>query len=258
MKLFERIKKDITDWSDLNWKRKVLYLTLILILGYLLLDWAILPLYTRQYQSIAVPDVIHFSWEESAAKLKKAGLRAVRGNEQYDEKVPEGHILFQVPEPGAAVKKGRRIYLTVCKGFRIFGMPKLIGLSERDARFLLQETNLAVGYVDYRTDDFLPEGVVCGQSLEPGTDIRLGTRVNLTVSVGVVPSRFIVPDVVGKSLEEATLHIRKAGLVPGTLSRQATDELLPSTVISQSLVAGTEVSRGDPVDLVISILPGSQ
>jgi len=67
-----------------------------------------------------------------------------------------------------------------------------------------------------------------------------------------------VPDVVGKSLEEATLHIRKAGLVPGTLSRQATDELLPSTVISQSLVAGTEVSRGDPVDLVISILPGSQ
>ncbi len=252
------IKNDLKNWLNLDWKRKAVYSIVFAGLAYMILDWMILPLYTRQYQSIPVPDVIHLSLNEAEVKLHKAGLRMVKGNEQFDENVPEGHVLFQVPEPGSPVKKGRRVYLTVCKGYRIFAMPKLIGLSERDARFTVQELNLEIGHSDFCTDDFYPEGVVCGQSINAGTEVRIGTRVDLTVSVGVVPSRFIVPDVVGKSLEDATLQIRKAGLVPGLISQQSTNELLPNTVISQSLQAGLEVNQGDAVDLVVSILPDEQ
>ena len=187
-------------------------------------------------------------------RLRDLGLDAVKSIEQFDENVASGDVLFQVPEAGTPVKKGRRVYLTVSKGHKLFSMPKLIGLSERDARFALQESELTLGNLDYRTDEFLPEGVICSQSVSPGADIRFGTRVDLTVSIGVEPSEYVVPETVGLSLDQALLLVRKSGLVPGQITEQRTGKLLPNTVISQSLEAGTVVNRGDPVDLVISVL----
>lgn len=248
------IRNDLKNWAGLSWQRKLLYTLAIICLVYMLLDNAIMPLYTRQYQSIKVPDVLNLPQNTAEKRLRAAGLRPVKGSEQHDENIPAGDVLFQVPEAGSPVKKGRRVYLTISMGHKLYTMPKLIGLSERDAKFALAEAELALGHIDYRTDEFFPEGVVCGQSVAPGADIRFGTAVDLSVSIGIEPSEFIVPAVVGLSLDQALLAIRKAGLLPGQISEQSTGKLLPNTVISQSLEAGTTVNKGDAVDLVISIL----
>lgn len=248
------IKQDLQQWARLSWQRKSAYAAVALLLFYLLLDWAIMPLYTRQYQSIDVPDVINQPYNAAERRLRDLGLRAVKGSEQFDEHVAAGDVLFQVPEAGIPVKKGRRIYLTVSRGQKILTMPKLVGLSERDARFAMQEADLQPGHVDYRTDEFYPEGVVCAQSVTPGADVRYGTRIDLAVSVGIEPSEYIVPETVGLSLDQALQLITRAGLVKGQISEQRTGKLLPNTVISQSIEAGTVVSKGDALDLVISVL----
>jgi serine/threonine-protein kinase len=248
------IQNDLKNWLSLSWKRKAVYLTVAVVLIYLLFDWAIMPLYTRQYQSIPVPNVLNLPYNAAERRLRDVGLKVVKGEEQFDEKVDAGDVLFQVPESGTPVKKGRRVYLTISKGHKVLTMPKVIGMSERDAKFTLEESELTLGYTDYRTDDFYPEGVVCGQSVAAGADIRHGTRIDLSVSLGIEPSEYIVPETVGLSLDQALQLIRKAGLVPGQISEQQTGKLLPNTVISQSIEAGTVVSKGDPLDLVISVL----
>ena len=247
-------KDDLRNWDALSWKRKIIYIAVGFFVLYFLLDWAVMPLYTRQYQSIPVPDVMNLTYQAAERRLREAGLRVVKGSEQYHEETVAGDVLFQVPEAGTPVKKGRRVYLTISKGHKLLAMPKLVGISERDARFALQESELLLGTIDYRTDEFYPEGVVCGQSISPGADIRFGTRVDLSVSVGIEPSEFIVPEVVGLSLDQAVQLIRKAGLTPGQITEQSTGKLLPNTVISQSLEAGTSVSKGDTLAMIISIL----
>ncbi|HNW60602.1 MAG TPA: PASTA domain-containing protein [bacterium] len=248
------IQRDWQNWESLSWKRKTAYLAAAVVLLYLLFDWAIMPLYTRQYQSIPVPDVLNIPFNAAERRLKDLGLRVVKAEEQYDEKVAAGDVRFQIPEAGIPVKKGRRIYLTISKGHKILTMPKLTGMSERDARFALEEAELLAGEVDYRTDEFYPAGVVCGQSVAAGADIRHGTHVDLSVSVGIEPSEYIVPATVGLSLDQALQTIRQAGLTPGVISEQRTGKLLPNTVVSQSIEAGTVVSKGDSLNLVISIL----
>jgi eukaryotic-like serine/threonine-protein kinase len=226
-----------------------------ILLVYLFFDTIAMPLYTRQYQAIAVPDVTFKSFAEAEALLAKSGLRIVKDGEKFDETLPAGRIVFQSPDAFAMVKKGRRIYVTMSKGGRTFPMPKLTGQSERDARFILQANELSLGRVDYRRDPFLPDGVVCDQSISAGDTIGVRQRVDLTVSLGVEPTEYIVPDLVGKSIDDALMALRKAGLTAGNIQEQSTEELLPNTVVAQSLEAGKQVAKADTVHLVVSVLP---
>lgn len=251
----QRLMQIVQAWRGLPRPIRWLFSLIGLLVGYLLFDYAIMPLYTRQYQSIPVPNVTYISAAEAEKKLVEEGLIAVRAIEKFDEQYPFGYIIFQSPQADSPVKKGRRVYLTLSKGRRIMQMPKLVGMAERDARFNISEMELTLGNIYYRTDSFYPDGVVCSQSIDPGRDINIGTRVNLTVSLGIEPSEYIVPDVVGKSQKDAEFAILKAGLVVGQVTEQSTNELLPNTVISQSISSGTMVNRGDAIDLVVSVLP---
>ena len=242
---------------SLRWKRWFIS-AVLLIVFYVLMDKVVMPAYTRHGQAIDVPDVTNMTFETARSVLEEHKLKAVKGGERYDSRVPPGYVLFQEPSAGSKVKTGRRIYLTLSKGERTIAMPNLVGGSERDAVFKLNSMGLSVDSVDYDYSSYYPDGVVADQSIPPGTEIPVGTKVRLTVSLGPMPTEFIVPNVVGKSLDEARKAIKKAGLTVGHVVYQESDELLPDTVIEQSLEPGTKVSAGDTLDLVVSKLPRGQ
>ncbi len=241
----------------IRWKRWLIAF-LALVAFYLLMDRVVMPAYTRHGQAIDVPDVTNMTFETARSVLEEHKLKAVKGGERFDSHVPPGYVLFQEPPAGSKVKTGRRIYLTLSKGERTIAMPNLVGGSERDAVFKLNSVGLAVDSVEYDYSSYYPDGVVADQSIPPGTEVAVGTKVRLTVSLGPMPSEFIVPNVVGKSLDEARKAIKKAGLTVGKIVYQESDELLPDTVIEQSLEPGTKVSAGDTLDLVVSKLPDGQ
>lgn len=240
--------------AQVKWRR-VLIISSGVVIFYLALDFIIMPLYTRQYQAISVPNVVFTTFAEAENILAESGLLIVKDGEKFDETLPAGKIVFQNPEAFATVKSGRRIYVTISKGGRTFTMPKLIGLSLRDARFIIEGQELALGFIQYRRDPFLPDGVVCDQSIAEGRTVGVKSRVDISVSLGVEPTEFIVPELVGKSEEDAVLLLQKAGLTLGAIRQQAAEELLSNTVISQSLEAGLKVAKGDTVHIVVSVLP---
>jgi eukaryotic-like serine/threonine-protein kinase len=249
--LLEKIKPLL---AVITWRRAALVLAVV-VAFFSICDLAVMPLYTRQYQAITVPDVMHHTFGEAEKILQRSGLRVVKDGEKFDETLAAGKIVFQNPEASATVKKGRRVYVSLSKGGRTFAMPKLIGLALRDVRFIVQDNELSLGYIAYRNDPFLPDGVVCEQSPAEGSTVGVHERVDISISLGVEPTEFIVPELVGKSEEDAVLAIQKAGLTLGEINRQAAEELLPNTVISQSLQAGLQVAKGDTLNIVVSILP---
>jgi beta-lactam-binding protein with PASTA domain len=60
-----------------------------------------------------------------------------------------------------------------------------------------------------------------------------------------------VPDVKGKSLKEAELILKNAGVVTGNISFQPMPDLLPNTVVDQFPRAGELVPRGQAIDLFV-------
>ncbi len=133
----------------------------------LLMDWIVMPVYTQKGQEAELPDVTEYPFEDAKKLLESKGFKVIKDQEKYDSMYPQGVVISQNPEPYTRVKKGRRVYLTVSAGEKPVLVPNLVGRSEREGSFLLQQMGLLVGKVEYQFDHYYPAGVICGQSIVP-------------------------------------------------------------------------------------------
>ncbi len=246
-----------------NFIRKTIWFFVIIFafifLIYLLFDLIIMPLYTRHGQEIQVPDVTNMFYEDAKDSLRQLSLKIVEESKRFDptNTYPIGVIMSQNPIPGSKVKKGRRIYVIVSKGEPTIEMPDLVHTSERNAIFTINKLGLTLKNIYYEHSDIFHAGEISYQSIPPGTEVRPGTEIELTVSLGLFPDKFIVPNLIGRTLKDARMLIIKSGLTLGEVNFQINDDLLPETVISQSVPPQTEVAQGDTINLLVSKLPQS-
>jgi serine/threonine-protein kinase len=250
------------NWQEIDWvtvAKRVGIIFLILLVIYLLFDKIIMPAYTRHGQAIEVPDLTNLVYEDARDVLDRLDLKIVEEAKKFDtsNEFPIGVVMSQNPRSGSFVKKGRRVYVIVSKGEPTIEMPRLLGGSERNAIFQIEHLGLALGAIRYEHSDLNPAvGNVIDQSIPVGREVKLGTAVDIVVSLGRLPDRFIVPNVVGRSLKEATKMIIEAGLSVGEIHYQDRSDLLPETVFEQFPEAETEISQGDSLYLVVSRIPG--
>jgi serine/threonine-protein kinase len=229
-----------------------------LVVWILLLDQVIMPWYTRHGQAVEVPGVIGMPVEKARQLLVEQGFRVVEDERRFDSTYPSGYVVEQNPGPQRPVKEGRRIHLVVSLGERTVKVPRLIELDETQARLTLKNLQLRVGEIEGEFSYYYPENIVLDQSIPPGTEVEIGTAVDLTVSNGRIPSEFVVPFVEGKTLDRAKREIEKAGLTVGEIIYRDSDEFLPETVLRQSIPAGTVVSQGDTLNLEVSRITGKR
>jgi serine/threonine-protein kinase len=250
----------MVDWRTLDWKPiAILFAKImgVLLIIFLLFNYVVMPMYTRHGQAIEVPDVTNLMYEEARDRLERLGLEIVEETKKFDSsnQYPIGVIMGQNPRAGSKVKTGRRIYVIVSKGEPMIEMPQLTHRSERNAIFTIKNIGLELRNVNYGHSEIYPEGVVVDQSIPPGAEVKLGTPIDISVSLGRFPDQFIVPNLIGRSLTDARKVILQAGLIIGDISYQEDADLLPETVIHQSLPADEVVGQGTAIDLIVSKLP---
>ncbi len=87
----------------------------------------------------------------------------------------------------------------------------------------------------------------------PGAGVAPQSRVTLTVAAGgVEPDTTWVPNVVGRSLEEAKKRIAASGLELKDLDYQDNELVLPGTVLKQEPPGGIAVHKGEKVKLWVA------
>jgi len=224
----------------------------VLIIWMFFMDWIVMPVYTKHGREEELPDITEHPFDEAREILESGGFKIIKDREKSDSNYPRGTVIFQNPQPYAKVKRGRRIYVTVSSGEKAVTVPQVVGASERDAAFILNHAGLVLGRVSYEFNDDYPQGVVCEQSVPADGEVGAKTLVDLKVSRGTMPSRFVVPNVVGKNIETAKKMLWEAGLTVGAVENQSQADLVPGTVLSQNVAPGTEVTQGRAVGLTIS------
>ncbi|MCK5527506.1 MAG: PASTA domain-containing protein [Candidatus Latescibacteria bacterium] len=232
----------------------VLAIFIVLALGAVVLNWMVMPRVTRQGQEIEVPDVAEQTVEEAENRLEKVGLQLVLEGAQNDPDVPPGHLVSQIPEAYSLVKKGRRIYAMVSKGGERHEMIEVSGGSVRQARLMLRQRGFEVGNVVETSSYTVPKGVVIAQKPRPGESVEQGTLVTLVVSAGKKRIEIVMPDLMGKGLEEAQQIVKEMGLRLLDVEQRTSVEMLPNTVLEQAPGAGEEVVEGERVRVVVSKL----
>jgi beta-lactam-binding protein with PASTA domain len=239
-------------WFKQTWAYKPIIILIVLVLFVLLMDKVIMPLVVSLGNERELPDVIEMSVDQATNILEKEGFNVIIKDSLYDANFQLGTVIEQNPYPYAIVKEGRRVYLTISIGEKPIIMPKLIGLSPRDAELTIKSYNLIMGSKSYTPSDIYLEGTVIGQSYPQGQQIKPSTRINITISLGKLKDEKTVPSLVGKSLYEAKENLKMNGLKIGELIYEERENILPETVLKQSLEAGKKVEPGDLIDLVLS------
>ncbi len=215
------------------------------------MDFILLPWYVSSPE-IKVPKVIGLKDQDAINLLKDANLDPIVSDTTFDDKVAKGSVMFQKPETGSIVKKGRRVYLILSGGEPTVSVPILKGHSLTEAKLSLERVGLKLGHINEQPSQN-PKNVIFDQQFTAGTELKKGEMVGITISIGPAEEGEItVPDLIGKSLTEAEKLLADSALVVGKINYQPSFSLLPNTILDQYPSKGNKVNKGAAVDLFVT------
>jgi len=175
----------------------------------------------------------------------------VKGSE-YSETISKNRIIFQEPEAGAEIKKGRDVTLIISKGPETILVPNLKGASARQARLILEENGLRQGHIAYTYHNLTVKEFIIAQSPAPEFKTRHDSACNMLVSMGPRPGSFKIPELKGLYLDDAISRIEDIHLVVGNITATFQPAQTQNTIISQQPPSGYRVTEGSEVNLIIN------
>lgn len=204
--------------------------------------------------TVTMPELRGLPRKSAELKLQSLGLEMSVREERYSSTAPYGAVLEQSLEPGATLKRGRNIAVVVSIGDKVLTVPQLVGSpSARQARLLLDQNGLSTGRTAYVVSD-QPAETVLAQSPESGQQATRGEGVSLLVSAGPAPVCRVMPELRGRSLDEARALAGRMGLVLRKVLESSAQGAVPGSVISQSLAPASKVGMG--AELNLTVAPG--
>lgn len=204
---------------------------------------------------VTIPEDIKSS-DDPLAALKQAGIEHIEHSDDTDEwslDVPQGMVISITPHPGATIAHNETVDVVLSKGPMPVQMPDLIGQTEDYAKKTLEDDKLEVTFNEEFSDS-VAAGHVLYTSQDAGSTLHWGDAVTVTLSKG--PETVKMPDVVGKSPEDAQKAIEDLGLKVKVEKPLGVDVL--HRVQSQDPKAGSDVPKrtkdGDPTTVTIRVV----
>ena len=132
----------------------------------------------------------------------------------------------------------------------IVSVPDLIGADEEEASQKLSAIGLNYELSGEQYSDEMPPDKILRQLPSPGTEVKKGRPVYLTLSKGTETVR--VPSFVGFDIRKAKLEIMKLGLKLGEIKYENSEEYPKDTIIAQTVKPGSEIKYGKHIGFTIS------
>lgn len=232
----------------------IISIGLISIIVVIVMDYVIMPVYVRKGDTRYLMNVKDSQLSIAIDKLESEGFTGSIFDTLYTNNRPPGVVVDQFPKPNTLVKPGRTIRLKITAPEKLVEVPALVGQSRRSAEIILHQLGLSIDTVYTEFNPDYPKGTVAWQSPKGGDFLKKGHGVHLTISEGLPPNFYQVPNVFGLSKAKAEEELAKAGLKIGKIYYQQNFDLIPYTVLDQSIDAGTVLESVQDIDITVSVL----
>ena len=241
---------------------------------------------------VAVPDVVGQSAADALSTLQAQGFRPRIVRVPSVE--PAGQVVAQDPKAAAKARPGVAVRLNVSDGEQatpsgkestpttaatastnqetapttaaaananpLVRVPDLEGKKLIDARRLMRRVGLVIEI--RRVPNAQPLGTVIAQAKKPGTQLKRGTHLLITVSKGRKPATsttssqsgsqpIAVPDVTGEDEVTATQDLENAGLTVQVVDRDTAEASQDGMVIEQAPTANQSAQPNSTVTIYV-------
>ena len=193
-----------------------------------------------------VPRVTGTQLIEARQILERAGFEVDETRVQSEAALDR--VLEQDPNAGEEAEKGSTILLEVSGGPGTVRVPSLAGLRPKQVVTRLEKRDLTAE-LEKRSSDTVQSGLAIRSVPGAGEVVERGEQIKVFISSG--PELVAVPNVVGLSRESAEVRLGDAGLTPGQITEQQSEQP-EGEVLAQDPGAGSEVERDTTVNLTVS------
>jgi serine/threonine-protein kinase len=196
---------------------------------------------------VAVPSLVGL--DDATAKVRATDAELLMTVvERRTSADPAGLVIEQRPAPGEFIGADDEIEVVVSRGPPPVPLPDVTGKPLAEAQPLLEQAGFVV-VVERRFDENVPKDVALGTEPAGGGQAPPESSVKLIVSDGPAPVE--VPDVAGKSYDEAAAIIQAKRLTP--VKRDAfSDSVAVGVVIGTDPAAGQAAPRDSEVPIIVS------
>lgn len=195
---------------------------------------------SKGQERIEIPSVTNLTPDLATQKIAELGLTIGDVNEAFDMKIPAGFVIGTDPKSGDKVKRNSVVNIVVSKGVEKVSLISYVGKGGDEALSELTNKGFDVNVV-YKFSDKVFKGLVISQTPESSDSIGLGSKVELVLSKG--PEFVFVPNVLGKSKNDASLDLENLGLKVVTRGSGKVNNISPAI--------GTKVKQGAVITLTL-------
>lgn len=195
----------------------------------------------------SAPKLVGMSYTDALSAAVGAGctLTVTRKTFSRDCTVPT--VSSQAVQAGVTANDGGIVGVELIIPWHSFSVPNLNYKTEQEAVQILSNMGVKTN-VSKESSELFAAGLVLSQDRAKGETLEPGTTVSITVSKGGKP--FSMPSVVGMGEDKARAMLTEAGLAVET-EYDFADGVKEGNVISQSINADTDVTRGTTVKIVV-------
>ncbi|BDC02378.1 protein kinase [Clostridium perfringens E] len=204
-------------------------------------------------KDVKIPNVVGEKVEDAKSKLEGLGLKVLEVTEESDQE--KGIVLKVDPNVDSTVKTGSEVKLTVSGGEGQIKVPNFAEMNLDSVKRTLKSLGLELGSVDEEYSDSVPRGEVISQSPNANESVDKGSKVNVTISKGkeIKNITLNIPDVSGKSVDEAKSILANAGVEANAVKGEAAkSEGEAGKVYSQSQKGTFTIKQGEKVTITIN------
>jgi len=204
---------------------------------------------------VEVPNLIGKSQTQAAEMLNGKSLNLEVTEEVFDEEIPAGFIIWQSPENPMKIKEGRTIQVKLSKGSQKVTVPDVTDSKYDEAIKELEALGLKVEQKkEYNKK--IDKDYIIKQSPTADTEVDGGTTVTLYISKGEEIKQSTVPNLVGKTEDEAKKLISSNNLLLKSPIEYVEDETkADGVVVKQSINAGNVVDESTSIGITVNKLP---
>lgn len=203
---------------------------------------------------VQMPYVIGLTAEDAVVSLDTVSTKfTIIYEEDYSEEYAAGQIMKQYPNSSASISKTMTITLTVSSGPEPVKLPNVYNLSLSEAKETLSSKGWNTTVIEYQSSSMVAAGCVISTLPERFEIVEQGSRIVLYVSTG--SEKKSVPDLLGKTVDEAKAALTEAGLTAGTVENAYSDTIAAGLVCSQSTAAEAMLDVGAVVNIYVSMGP---
>ena len=197
----------------------------------------------------ATPAAAGLTQSQAEALIRDAGL-VPRVSTDHSDTIASGVVVGTDPDAGVEQLRGSEVELVVSAGRpTVPNIPS--GTDTVTATAAIRDADLSVvpgNAQDF--DDAVPVGAVLRTDPAAGTELAVNAAVTLVLSAG--PRPIVVPQVTGKSQQDAEKALTDAGFTIGTVTKTFDAKADPGTVLRTSPTVGGSAARGSPVTLTVA------